>query len=351
MSYNGPNHEAMAISSLALSDYHEFCGSYSSHSRYFSFPAHATATFGMVVKHHLNCCKIELPVNIAFLPLLDLGTGAAVGLVRMSQMVHPQTPGLMYNLHQIFAAASVKASIHRNLSFECAELWLSQANHIFSSLQIRSNHNQYDCVAFTWAFSPTTRSSCPSQGWLFMCPDAQLRSGPCSFQWPDCAAYWSRDPFGAVRLSPEEAEEAGFPLITLKLSVSGESWDSIAYAELRQFHQAKGFAPDSQEIARHLGHPLYQLCDEVAVETPFAHVTDGGIEEDNTDQHDATNISAMSDEHIYETADSEHGDEDEKFGDLQADTLLLSRGFRLLSKLPTVILALVVLCCLSYTAY
>ncbi|KAJ7735222.1 hypothetical protein B0H16DRAFT_1426126, partial [Mycena metata] len=154
------------------------------------------------------------------------------------------------------------------------ELWLSQANHIFSSLQIRSNHNQYVIVrqvTFTLAFSPTTRSSCPSQGWLFLCPDTQLRSGPCSFQWPDCAAYWSHDPFGAVRLSPQEAEEAGFPLITLKLSVWGDSWDSIAYAELWQFHQAKGFAPDSQEIARHLGHPLYQLCDEVAIETPFVH--------------------------------------------------------------------------------
>ncbi|KAJ7735158.1 hypothetical protein B0H16DRAFT_133530 [Mycena metata] len=128
-----------------------------------------------------------------------------------------------------------------------------------------------DWVTFTWAFSPTTRSSCPSQGWLFICPDAQLRSGPCSFRWPECAAYWSRDPLGAVRLSPEEAEEAGFPLITLKLRAGGESWDSIDYAALWQFHQGKGFTPDSQEIARHLGYPLYQLCDEVAVETPFAH--------------------------------------------------------------------------------
>ncbi|KAJ7735159.1 hypothetical protein B0H16DRAFT_1576666 [Mycena metata] len=71
MSYNGPNHKAMVISSLALSDYHKFCHSYSSDPRSFSFPAHATATFGMVVKHHSNC-EVELPVNIAFLPLLDI---------------------------------------------------------------------------------------------------------------------------------------------------------------------------------------------------------------------------------------------------------------------------------------
>jgi hypothetical protein len=74
-----------------------------------------------------------------------------------------------------------------------------------------------------------------------------------------------------VRLSTEEAEEAGFPLIKLEIRVSGKSWDAIDYAGLWQFHQAKGFAPDSQEIARHLGHPLYQLCDELAVEASFAH--------------------------------------------------------------------------------
>ncbi|KAJ7754802.1 hypothetical protein B0H16DRAFT_1690405 [Mycena metata] len=304
MSYNGPNHEAVVMSSLPLSGYHKICGGYSAHSRSFSFPAHATATFGMVVKHHSNC-EVKLPVNIVFLPLLD---------VRDPFCSWSRTygwPGL---------GQPDVASIGRDLFFNCAELWLSQANHIFSSLQIRSNHNQY--------VAPPKRS----------------------FRWPDCAAYWSRDPLGAVRLSLEEAEEAGFPLITLELSASGDSWDSIDYAALWQFHQAKGFAPDSQEIARHLGHPLYELCDEVAVETPFTHVTDGGIEEDNTDQHD-TNMSTMSDEHVYETLDSEHGNEDEKFEGLQADILLPSRGVRFLSKLPIAILTLVVLCCLPYTTY
>ncbi|KAJ7754768.1 hypothetical protein B0H16DRAFT_737235 [Mycena metata] len=283
MSYNGPNYEAMVISSLALSDYHKFRGIYSSHSRGFSFPAHATATVGMVVKHDSNC-EVELPVNIVFLPLLDV-RDMSWHCSWSQPDGAPQDPWIdaepegdlmpdswrRYNLHQICAAALIKGSMHRYMSFGCAEVWLSQANHIFSSLQIRSNHNQYDCVEFTWAFSPTTRSSCPSQGWLFMRLDDQLRSGPSSFRWPDCATYWSRDPFGAVRLSPEEAEEAGFPLITLKFRVSGHYWDSVDYAELWKFHQAKGFASDSQEIARHLGHPLYQLCDEVAVETPFAH--------------------------------------------------------------------------------
>ncbi|KAJ7874510.1 hypothetical protein B0H14DRAFT_3859790 [Mycena olivaceomarginata] len=335
----------------------------------------------MVVKHHPSNCGVDLPVNIAFLPLLDVGDSDtseswywSVGMThdwcgpgkpegpppegqpwdiwRDADLEGELMPNSWrrYTLHQIFTAHS----IHRHLYFNYLELWLAQANHIFSSLQIRSHHNQYvvvDFIKFGLVFSPTTRSSCPSQGWLFVCPNAQLRSGPCSFRWPDCAAYWSHDPFGSVRLSTEEAEEAGFPLIKLELEVKGSSWDPIDYAGLWQFHQAKGFAPDSQEIARHLGYPLYRLWDELAVEAPFAHVTGEGIAEDNTDQHDTANMSAMSDEDAHETVDSEHGDEDEKPDGIQADILFLSSGFRLLLNLPTAILALVLLCCLSYTAY
>ncbi|KAJ7846080.1 hypothetical protein B0H14DRAFT_2773319 [Mycena olivaceomarginata] len=344
---------------------YDFCGHYSSHSHRFSIPVHATVTVGMVVKLHLSNCEVELPVNIAFLPLLDLcvrargvsygwcGPGEPEGVP--SAIWHDTGLGgdLMpdswrrYNLHQIFSAAS----IDRDVLFDHLEPWLGQANHIFSSLQIRSHHNQYVVVnraTFMCVFSPTTRSSFPSQGWLFVCPDDQLRSGPCSFRWPDYATYWSRDPFGAVRLSTEEAEEAGFPLIKLEIRVGGRAWDTIDYAALWRFHQAKGFVPNSQEIARHLGHPLYQLCDELAVEASFAHVTGEGIEEDQTDQHDTANTSAMGDEDEHEAVDSEHGDEDEKPG---ADILLPSPGFKFLFRLPTAILALMVLCCLSYTPY
>ncbi|KAJ7448630.1 hypothetical protein B0H11DRAFT_339887 [Mycena galericulata] len=284
MSYNGPNHEAVVISSLALSHYHEFCGHYRSRSRSFFLPAHATTTVGMVVRHHPSSCEVESPVNIAFMPLLDVvvlntswswasGADSSCG----SDVWPGGLPGTLmsdswrrYRFDQISAVTSIT----RYLYFNYLDLWLGQANHIFSSLHITSTHDQYavvDRVRFTCIFTPTTRPSCPSQGWLFVCPDAQLRSGPCSFRWPDCAAYWSRDPFGAVRLSTEEAEEAGFPLIKLQLRVSGKYWDDTDYARLWQFHQAKGFVPNSQEIAQHLGHPLYQLCDELRVEAPFAH--------------------------------------------------------------------------------
>jgi hypothetical protein len=53
------------------------------------------------------------------------------------------------------------------------------------------------------------------------------------------------------------------------MEVWGKSWDASVYTGLRQFHQAKGFDPDSQDVARHLGQPLYQLLSET--DGSFAH--------------------------------------------------------------------------------
>ena len=67
----------------------------------------------------------------------------------------------------------------------------------------------------------------------------------------------------------EDAANLGFPSIGLSTEIQGSSWDASVYAGLRQFHQAKGFDPDSQDIARHLEHELFQLSSQRDV--PFAH--------------------------------------------------------------------------------
>ncbi|KAJ6462835.1 hypothetical protein C8R45DRAFT_791769, partial [Mycena sanguinolenta] len=72
-------------------------------------------------------------------------------------------------------------------------------------------------------------------------------------------AYWSLDPSGVHRLSLKEATQLGFPSFEFTTKAEGCSWDSSVYEGLRQFHEARGFDPYSQDIARHLGHPLFQL--------------------------------------------------------------------------------------------
>ncbi|KAJ7165908.1 hypothetical protein C8R46DRAFT_870128, partial [Mycena filopes] len=86
-------------------------------------------------------------------------------------------------------------------------------------------------------------------------------------RWPRCPAYWSLDPSGAERLSMEEATRLGFPCFNLKTEVHGR--DTSVYAGLRQFHQAKGFNAESQDVAQHLGRPFYQLSGNI--DPLFAH--------------------------------------------------------------------------------
>ncbi|KAJ7898047.1 hypothetical protein B0H13DRAFT_1484777, partial [Mycena leptocephala] len=96
-------------------------------------------------------------------------------------------------------------------------------------------------------------------GYLFLCPAKDFQTGPSSFSWPDFPAYWSLDPAGHGRLSAEEATRLGFPAIQLSMVVEGRYWDTSVYNGLRQFYQGKGFDPDSKDVARHLGQPLYQI--------------------------------------------------------------------------------------------
>ncbi|KAJ7807331.1 hypothetical protein B0H13DRAFT_1929101 [Mycena leptocephala] len=98
------------------------------------------------------------------------------------------------------------------------------------------------------------------KGYLFLCPAKNLQVRPSSFVWPSLPAYWSLDPLGAQFLSTRQAVELGFPDILIRAPGT--------------FNQAKGFDPGSQEVAQHLGHPLYQvcICMETASVVPFSHV-------------------------------------------------------------------------------
>ncbi|KAJ6462910.1 hypothetical protein C8R45DRAFT_524476 [Mycena sanguinolenta] len=149
--------------------------------------------------------------------------------------------------------------------------WLSQANHIFHRLNIRSNFEDYvavNCIYFYLNVRQSTEN--PPPAFLFLCPKEDFRTGPSSFGWPPCMGYWSLDLFGVDRLSPEEATRLGLPPFNLCIQAFGSSWDATVYEGLRQFHEAKGFDPYSQDVARHLHLPLYQVS--VQIEAPFTEM-------------------------------------------------------------------------------
>ncbi|KAJ6464403.1 hypothetical protein C8R45DRAFT_877707, partial [Mycena sanguinolenta] len=143
------------------------------------------------------------------------------------------------------------------------KFWLAQANYVFTQLQARSDLSDFFCLDHVYFDLSVDPSFCirfnQPRGYLFVCPPEDFRAGGNSFRWPDCPAYWSLDPSGADRLSPEAAERFGFPKIRIETRISGTYWDSGVYEGLRRFHQGKGFDPDSQDLARHLGYPLFEL--------------------------------------------------------------------------------------------
>jgi hypothetical protein len=113
-----------------------------------------------------------------------------------------------------------------------------------------------------------SKESTPA-GYLFLCPLADLRLDiPGQFRLPECPSYWSSDPSGAERLTTEAAKALGFPNIQAEMWAEGYSCDGSVYVGLHKFHQGKGFDPDSQDVARHLGYPLLWLLGEL--NAPFA---------------------------------------------------------------------------------
>jgi hypothetical protein len=123
-------------------------------------------------------------------------------------------------------------------------------------------------TAITFEFKiPPPQTSAPA-GYLFVCPMERFQTGPHSFRWPAFPA-WSLDRSGASILSTEEATHMGFPSMESNATVRTRSYDASVYAGLRKFHEAKGFDAESQDVARHLGVPLYQIPGRK--EGPCAH--------------------------------------------------------------------------------
>ncbi|KAJ7266593.1 hypothetical protein C8J57DRAFT_1510706 [Mycena rebaudengoi] len=142
---------------------------------------------------------------------------------------------------------------------DLANWWFSQANYIFNRFGIESKRGEYvlvDSIDYRVRFKS---AEVPSKGFLFLAPLQELQTQHARFHNPECLAYWSLDSSGAQRLGKLEAERLGFPALQVLVEAGGWSWDEGTYIGLRDFHSGKGFDPHSQDVARHLRFPFYNL--------------------------------------------------------------------------------------------
>ncbi|KAJ7848724.1 hypothetical protein B0H14DRAFT_3671391, partial [Mycena olivaceomarginata] len=158
--------------------------------------------------------------------------------------------------------------------------WFAQVNYIFSLLKVGSNHEDYSvssssclCHIYHSPCQPVTElvhqveisiriskaTHNPPDGYLFVWSPEPFEAGPTLIHWSADAAYWSLDPSGSNKLSHEESSRLGFPSIELRINVYALSWDETVYAGLRKFDECKGFDPESQDVARELGYPLFKV--------------------------------------------------------------------------------------------
>ncbi|KAF7337238.1 hypothetical protein MSAN_02276300 [Mycena sanguinolenta] len=155
--------------------------------------------------------------------------------------------------------------------YEIHQAWLAQANHIFAELEEEAHTEDYGCIyEIQFMLQIADKHHIP-EGYLFISPPQDFCTGPHAhtYQWPACPAYWSLNPSGADRLSMEGAGILGFPAIHIETMVHGCTWDRSVYEGLRRFHKGKGFDPDSGEVARRLGYPLYEVLSDSSSEVPF----------------------------------------------------------------------------------
>ncbi|KAF8153460.1 hypothetical protein K438DRAFT_1943225 [Mycena galopus ATCC 62051] len=293
---NHPIEDAAVLSFLTLEEYHGICDWYLSKSRFFAVPPEETMKLHTVV----SCFAGDQPQQVAETAMVrNIALSVSWSLPQHAGEGMADGWGSYPWSWRRYESRDVAGqTLTFNVYCQDDSHWLGQANHIFGRLAIKSKQDAYFIVrraCFKISISQTTQT--PPQGYLFVCPVDSFQTGPRSCSWPKLPAYWSSDPCGVRRFSAEEAAGLGFPGIELTTGFWGNYWNASVYDGIRQFHQVKGFDPDSQDVARRLDHPLYTISEPRGLDDKFVHVDDN-FTEDIFHEHGNTSSEEELDEFI-----------------------------------------------------
>ncbi|KAJ7472568.1 hypothetical protein FB451DRAFT_299281 [Mycena latifolia] len=288
----GPDQDFIIMNSFQLRQYHELVLRYLSIAGRSSIESHGSVQLGSIISCPTGQYFKDAPViaHMSDCALEDFGWHCYPSLeAKLSKLTLARNSWTRFELSEVTNSSAGTVRFIRRIQYgsrspswgdllagrkvkyhQLANWWFAQANYIFNCLGITSGLEHYllvDSVDYHIQFRHEKDYQL-HEGYLFLCPIADLRTGGrmprlCN---PECWAYWSLDPSGVDRLSDIEAEALGFPTLTVRMEVGTWSWDNNTYAGLHKFHRGKGFDPDTQDVARHLGFPLYQLVDKTAKE-------------------------------------------------------------------------------------
>ncbi|KAF8164383.1 hypothetical protein K438DRAFT_268185 [Mycena galopus ATCC 62051] len=124
-----------------------------------------------------------------------------------------------------------------------------------------------DCDLDTRLDGFTLRGTCmtdrPSNKvYLFLFPpQVEILDGHFTVAFPSETEryYWAFNPDGLDRLTHAAAEDIGLPTPSFSLERCEKEWNKCTEAQIREFHAAKGFNPESQDAAIASGYPLVDI--------------------------------------------------------------------------------------------
>jgi hypothetical protein len=101
-----------------------------------------------------------------------------------------------------------------------------------------------------------------SKAYLFLfSPQVEILDGKLTVINPPDAEkyYWAFDPAGLHQLTHEIAEDIGLPTPEFTIAPYGFFWEEEETNLIHEFHAAKGFDPESQDVAIAMGYPLVDI--------------------------------------------------------------------------------------------
>ncbi|KAK6984914.1 hypothetical protein R3P38DRAFT_3230938 [Favolaschia claudopus] len=111
---------------------------------------------------------------------------------------------------------------------------------------------------------------------MFFTPDRS------SIRYPTEQPFWF-DPLGMEPLSAAQAKVLGLPEVEITIIVESQYLDQSGLEAVREFYRAKGFDPDSQDLAKHLENPLYYFGNEGdPLPEPMRFVDESDFDSDNS---------------------------------------------------------------------
>ncbi|KAF7374297.1 hypothetical protein MSAN_00312900 [Mycena sanguinolenta] len=255
LNLHDPPRESLVVASLGYHEWHSLCHFYLGFDIASLIWVRAEVKLGSII-----CWggKFKDALEIAFATDACITCSGWCGVEGVSGVCRGDSCTTRYNSRDVFGCTLY---LTKGIKTTAAP-WLAQANYILNQLKIVSNHEDYKYIDNVWfCLDIGLPTQIPPDGYLFVCLPKDFETGPMSYQWPHHPAYWSLDPYGDNPLSHENASSLGFPPITLNTFVGASYWDETVYAGLRKFDECKGFNPESQDVAKKLGYPLYEVSD------------------------------------------------------------------------------------------